>query len=221
MMSMPALACETAVRASSSSVASFRISYSSADGGHDSGSAAWRRRRDCVAVVINNLPFDSSSSANSSASRRALAFGSDVSTSAAVAVRHVLAQANIAHQQQAGHFALDGARRLLHDAVIGPGAGGDFVLRLRQAEEDDAGNAQRLHLGALLHRFVDRQVVDPGHGAHFLANAFARANEQRIDEAFRAEAGFADKRAHRFGATQAAGTINWECHNNKILAPRE
>ena len=137
-----------------------------------------------------------------------------------MSVRHVLAQADVAHQQQAGHFALDGARRLLHDAVVGPGAGGDFVLRLRQAEEDDAGNAQRLHLGALLHRFVDRQVVHPGHGAHFLANAFAGTDEQRIDKAFRAEAGFADKRAHRFVATQAAGTINWKCHNSKILAPR-
>ena len=40
MMSMPALACETAVRASSSSVASFRISYSS--GGKRP--ARWRAR---------------------------------------------------------------------------------------------------------------------------------------------------------------------------------
>ena len=31
-----------------------------------------------------------------------------------------------------------------------------------------------------------------------------------------AEAGFADKRAHRFVAAQAAGTINWECHNMKF-----
>ena len=92
---------------------------------------------------------------------------------------------------------------------------------LRQAEEDDAGNAQRLDLGALLHGFVHREVEDAGHGAHFLAHAFAGTDEQRIDESFRAEAGFADERTHRFGATQAAGTISWECHNSKILAPQE
>ena len=135
---------------------------------------------------------------------------------AAMSMRHVLAQADIAHQQQAGHFTLDGARRLLHDAVVSPRAGGDFVLRLRQAEQDDAGNAERLDLGALLHRFVHRQVEDAGHGAHFFAHAFAGTDEQRVDEAFRAEAGFADERTQRVGAAQAARTINWECHNREF-----
>src|SRR5208337_4593506 len=48
------------------------------------------------------------------------------------------------------------------------------------------------------------------------AHAFAGADEKRIDETFGAEAGFADKRAHRVGAAQAAGTISWECHNSKF-----
>ena len=134
-------------------------------------------------------------------------------------MRHVLTQANVSHQQQAGHFALDGARCSLHDAVVGPCASRHVVLRLRQAKENDTGNAQRLYLGALLHRLVDRQVVHAGHGAYFFANAFTGADKQRIDESLRAKTGFADKRTHRFIATQAAGTISWECHNNKILAP--
>ncbi len=135
---------------------------------------------------------------------------------AAVSVRHVFAQAHIAHQQQAGNFALDGPRRLLHNAVVRPGIGGDFVFRLRQSEEDDAGNAQRFHLGALFHRFVHRKIKDAGHGAHFLANAFSGANEQRIDKAFGAEPGFANERTHRFAATQAAWTIGGEWHNRKF-----
>ncbi len=133
-----------------------------------------------------------------------------------MAVRHVFAQADIAHQQQAGDLALDGASSLLHNAVVGPGVGGNLVLRLWQSEEDNAGNAERFHFGALLYRFVHRKIEDAGHGAHFLAHAFARTDEQGIDEAFGAQTGFADERAHRFRATQATGTINRECHNRKF-----
>ena len=80
------------------------------------------------------------------------------------------------------------------------------------------GMPERLDLGALLHRFVHRQVEDAGHGTNFLAHAFAGTNEQRIDEAFGAEAGLADERTQRVRAAQAAGTISWECHNKQILA---
>jgi len=51
-------------------------------------------------------------------------------------VAHVFAEANVAHQEQAGHFALHRARGLLHDAVFGPGTGGDFVLLVGKAEQD-------------------------------------------------------------------------------------
>src|SRR5208337_3328595 len=113
-------------------------------------------------------------------------------------------------------FALDGPRRLLHDAAVGPGAGGDVVLRLRQSEQKDAGNAQRLDLGTLLHRLVHGEVEDARHGAHFLAHTFAGTDKQRINESFRTEAGFTDERTHRVRAAQAAGTIDWECHNSKF-----
>ena len=83
-------------------------------------------------------------------------------------------------------------------------------------EQDDAGNTHRLDLGALLHGFVHREVEDAGHGAHFLAHAFAGTDEQRIDKAFGAKAGFTDKRTQRVRAAQAAGTISWECHNSKF-----
>ena len=58
-------------------------------------------------------------------------------------MRHVFAQANIAHEDEIRDFALDGAGGLLHDSVFRPGAGGDFVFGLREAKEDDGGNAQR------------------------------------------------------------------------------
>ena len=50
-------------------------------------------------------------------------------------MRHVLAQAHIAHHHHVPHFTLDGARGFLHDAVVSPGAGGDFIFFLRQAHK--------------------------------------------------------------------------------------
>ena len=67
-----------------------------------------------------------------------------------MSVRHVFAEANIAHDDELGDFALDGAGGLLHDSVFRPGAGGDFVLGFGQAEEDDGGNAQGGGLARLL-----------------------------------------------------------------------
>ena len=69
---------------------------------------------------------------------------------AAMAVRHVLAQANIAHDQQIRDFALDGARGLLHDPIFRPGAGGDFIFLFRQSKQNDRRHSQRVRLLALL-----------------------------------------------------------------------
>ena len=74
---------------------------------------------------------------------------------AAVAVAGVFAVADVGHDQQVGGFAADGADGALHDAIVVIGAGRHFVLRFRQAEQDHAADAERMHFGALLHQFVD------------------------------------------------------------------
>jgi hypothetical protein len=56
-------------------------------------------------------------------------------------MRRVFAQANIAYDQQIGHLALDGSYRPLHDPIIGPRAGCDFVFLFRQPEKDYGRNA--------------------------------------------------------------------------------
>ena len=80
------------------------------------------------------------------------------------------------------HFALDGTGGLLHDSVLRPGAGGNFIFGLGQAEEYDCGNAQRRGLARLFHRFVHRKIEHARHGPDFLAHTFARADEQGVNK---------------------------------------
>ena len=62
----------------------------------------------------------------------------------AVAVAGVLAQADVGDEHEllcrAGLF--QRAKSLLHDAIVGPGAGGLLVFRFRQAEEKQAADAE-------------------------------------------------------------------------------
>ena len=148
------------------------------------------------AGVITTLPFDFQLADElPCASPRAFALGSDVST------RPQCPCDMYSHRQTSPISSRPGTSRLMARAAFctmpssaqAPVATSSFDLR--QTEENDAGNAQRLHLGAFLYRFVDRQVVHAGHGAHFLANAFAGADEQRIDKAFRASGGFRGQRS--------------------------
>ena len=73
---------------------------------------------DCVAGLMTTLPLRLQLANERPAPRRALwrmRIGSV--DDAAVSVRHVLAQADVAHQQQTRNLALDRAGSLLHDAV--------------------------------------------------------------------------------------------------------
>ena len=184
MMSMPALACATAVLASSSSVGSLRISYSSAV-----IAATEAAPTECVPDFSTKpqWPCDMYSHRHTSP------------ISSRPGTSRLMARA---------------AFCTMPSSAQAPVATSSF----------DSGRPKRMtlgmpsdfHLGALFHRFVDRKIEDAGHGAHFLANAFAGTDEQRIDKAFGAEPGFANERTHRFGATQAAWTIGGEWHNRKF-----
>ena len=69
---------------------------------------------------------------------------------AAMPVAGVFAIANVGDDQQTGDLAADGADGALHDAIVGVGARSHFVLAFRQAEQDHAADAERVHLGAFL-----------------------------------------------------------------------
>src|SRR5260370_37252902 len=128
-------------------------------------------------------------------------------------MRHVFTKAAIANQDEVRNFALDGAGRLLHDAVVGSGSGGYFVFFLGQAEENYRGHSQPLRFAGLFHNLVDGEVEDSGHGADFLAYALSWADEDGIDEAFYAEASFANQVAKWSGATQSPKTSFRKSHD--------
>ena len=75
---------------------------------------------------------------------------------------------------------------------------------LGQTEQNHCAHAVGLRGGGLAHGLVDRQLEDARHRADFATDALAVADEQRIDEAVGRQARFADQRADRLGASQAA-----------------
>ena len=70
-----------------------------------------------------------------------------------------------------------------------------------------------------LHRFIDGEVEDAGHRANFAADAFAGAEEQRIDQCAGLEMGFADQAAHGLIAAQTPQPGDWVFHKG-ILTGR-
>ena len=113
---------------------------------------------------------------------------------------------------RSGKCALDGADRPLDDALVVVSARRLFVLRLGQAEEDDAADPQITNLAAFLDRDVDGHLAVRGHRRDRLFHAFARANKQGQNEIRGFEAGLPDDAANRFGGPQAAGPVYWKRH---------
>ena len=110
-------------------------------------------------------------------------------------VRHVLAEADISHDEQVWHGSLDGAGGALHNAVLVPGSGGNFILHRRQAEENDGRDAKRIDFAALLDRLIDGEIEYAGHGTDRFTNSLARTDEERVDESGGSKPGLPHKRA--------------------------
>src|SRR5215471_8561554 len=127
-------------------------------------------------------------------------------------MRHVFAQTHIANHDQVADLLLDSASCALHDAIIGPGAGGHFIFRFREAKQDDGAKAQGFAFSRLLDRFINREVKDSGHGRDFPPHSFPRTHKQWIDKVFWSEPGFAHKRAQQLGLAHASEPGDWEGH---------
>src|SRR6266487_6370663 len=94
----------------------------------------------------------------------------------------VLAQADIADDEQVWHRALHRADGLLHDplVVVGFGAGG--VLGRRNAEENDAAQSQRGGALGILYHLIDRELRDARQGYDGPPQPFTVRDEQWPDE---------------------------------------
>ena len=120
--------------------------------GRPSCRSARRRRRPRAACEMAVR-----ASSSSVASLSTVAVGAH---DAAVAVRGVLAQADVGDDEQVGVRLLDRARGELDDALVVVGARALLVLLGRDAEQQHRRDAERVRLAGLLDRVRDRQPVD-------------------------------------------------------------
>jgi acylphosphatase len=130
----------------------------------------------------------------------------------AVAVACVFAIADIGEDEQSGNFALDRTNRALNNAVLGGTTGSDFVLLIRNSEQDYAPDAERMDFAALVDNAIDGHLRVAGHGRYFAPHSFAFADKERKYELRRLEVGFANKIAHGLAGAQPAQTDFREWH---------
>ena len=133
---------------------------------------------------------------------------------AAVTVAGVLAEADVSDKDKffGGRGLAKSAQALLDDAAVTPGAGALLVLGFRQAEQQQAADAEARGFFSFFDRFVDGEVEDAGHGTDCLANAFAGTDKERVDEVAGLENGFAHQGAHLIIPTEPAHAHLRETH---------
>jgi hypothetical protein len=124
----------------------------------------------------------------------------------AVAMGHVLAETDIGEEHELGHPLAQGAQRLLDDAVIVVSAGGGFVLLLRDAEEENGADAERVDFLRFGAEPVDGPLRDAVETFERVLHARARASEEREDEVASVDARLAHEIAQRRGAPKAPQT---------------
>ncbi len=135
-----------------------------------------------------------------------------VADEAAVAVRGVLAEADVGDHGQVGVGLLQRPDRHLHDALVVVGAGAGLVLAGRDAEEEDRADSGGGDVGGLGDQLGDREALDAGHRLDLLADALAGDDEGGLDQVRRGQLGLADEAAQGLVAAQAAQAGGGERH---------
>jgi hypothetical protein len=140
-----------------------------------------------------------------------------VADEAAVTVRGVLAEADVADHGQLGMGLLQRPQRHLHDplVVVGPRAG--LVLVGGDAEEQDRADARGGDLGRLGDQLGDREALDPGHRFNRLPHPLPRHDEDRLDQVRGRQLGLADQAAQGRSAAQPAHTGARELHCSNCM----
>jgi len=144
-----------------------------------------------------------------------------VDDDATVPVVGVLAEADVAADEQIGGGALDGADRLLHDALLVVRLGSRAVLRRRQAEQDHAPQAQLPGALGVLDQLVHRSLEHAGEQLDLAPYALAVGDEQRPHQLGRDEVGLLHQAAQCGGAAQPAHAADRELAHraSKLAAP--
>ena len=131
---------------------------------------------------------------------------------AAVAVVHVLAEADVGDDHEVGELVLDGAHGHLHDALGVVGAGRRRVLVRGDAEQQDRRDAELDDLAHLAEQVADGELEAPGHRGDGVLDVLAGDHEERVDEIVDRERGLAEHVADGRRATQAPHAVAGVVH---------
>ncbi len=131
----------------------------------------------------------------------------------AVPVARVLAHADVGDDVEVGIVRLDGADRLLHDAVLGIRPAAGFVLGLGQPEQDHRGDAERLEL-VDLGRQADRARSGTRRASMLTSSrsALPGLHEERVDEVARPQRVLAHHRTDALVGAKPARPVLGKLH---------
>src|SRR5688500_6377027 len=118
-----------------------------------------------------------------------------------MAVRRVLAQADVREQHELGIPRPQLSKRSLHDSLFSPRARALLVLRVRDAEQDHRGDAEAHELLDLARQAGNREATQR---RQLPVRARVRPDEERLDEVVEVEPRLAHERAKRAGTAQPA-----------------
>ena len=90
------------------------------------------------------------------------------------------------------------------------------VAETKNAEQDDAADAQRVGSLAFFHQFVHGKLEIARHGADRLAHALTGAGEQGQDEVGWLQLRFAHQPAHGFRHAQPALAMSGKRHRSRL-----
>ncbi len=99
-----------------------------------------------------------------------------------MAVAGVFTETDIGDNQDVGNLVLDTADGLLNDAVLGKGAGGQFVFFVGNPEKKDGRNPQVLRFLDFLEDVIDGHLEIAGHGMDWFFSVFAGDNKEGINQ---------------------------------------
>ena len=130
----------------------------------------------------------------------------------AMAVVHVLAQADVGDHDQVGCLVFDGAHGELHDALGVVGAARRRVLVRGDAEQQHRRNAETLDLAHLGQQVADRELLATGHRGDRPLDVLSVRDEQRVDEVVGREGRLAHHATQRGRTSHAPHAIGGKVH---------
>src|SRR6185503_11095556 len=132
-----------------------------------------------------------------------------------MAVRGVFAETRVSHDDQFRRRLANRSDRALDDSVFRISAGGLFVFRFGQTEEDDAADAHVVSSRDFFSDLVNGEVRDTRHRGNLAPHACTRTHEEWQYEILGREASLTHQRANGVSSTKSTRTLNHSIYRSR------